>query len=239
MNQQELVEAVIKEVKRVLALRGVQIGPASQAPVAPETANTRPRASTVATSGNPNPGGNGSDLTGKQVIVVKDVQGMQGGILRIARKAVVTPMAIDYLREKGVKIERVDIQENKESASAAAGVALVGLAVSPDFPGNSSMLNSLLASKGLQVREFKGQSYEAAINNMCNAVASGAVHFGVCLENTGMLGPIHANRNQAVRAVHCRDMYEARAARVDIGANVVVLDANSDPEYVIAGFLGM
>jgi hypothetical protein len=179
------------------------------------------------------------DLTGKLVIVIKDVQGMQGGTLRINRKTVITPLAVDYLREKGVALERVDIQEKKESASSAAGAAQVGLAVSPDFPGNSGMLNSLLASKGLQVREFRGQSYEAAIENMGSAVASGTILFGVCLENTGMLGPIHANRNQAVRAVHCRDMYEARAARVDIGANVVVLDAHSDPEYVIAGFLGM
>jgi hypothetical protein len=237
MNQQELVEAVIKEVKRVLALRGVQIEPALQTPVARDTA-ARPVMSAAPSSGNVNLSGNGSDLTGKQVIVAKDVQGMQGGILRIARKAVITPMAIDYLREKGVKLERVDIQEKKES-TPAAGAALVGLAVSPDFPGNSAMLNSLLASKGLQVREFKGQSYEAAIHSMGNAVASGVVHFGVCLENTGMTGPIHANRNQAVRAVHCRDMYEARAARVDIGANMVVLDAHSDPEYVIAGFLGL
>ncbi len=239
MNQQELVEAVIKEVKRVLALRGVQIGPTTQTPVAPETANTRPRAATVTgvdRAANP---GHGPDLTAKQVIVLKDIQGLQGGTLRVSRKAVLTPMALDHLREKGVKLERVDVQERKESVAAGPAQVVAGLAVSPDFPGNSVILNSLLASRGIQVREFKAQSYEAAISAMCDAVASGAVHFAVCLENTGIIGPIHANRNQAVRAVHCRDTYEARAARVDIGANVFVLDSHSDPEYIIAGFTGM
>jgi len=238
MNQQELVEAVIKEVKRVLALRGIQIDAAPQRTVAAKPEKSLSGPSVIKSPERSNSAA-GSDLTGKQVIVVKDIQGLEGGVLHVSRKAVITPMAIDYLREKRVTLERVDIQQKKETKLSAPGAVMVGLAVSPDFPGNSGMLNSLLASKGLQVVEFKGQSYEAAIDSLGNAIASGAVLFGVCLENTGMLAPIHANRNRSVRAVHCRDMYEARAARVDIGANVVALDAHSDPEYVIAGFLGL
>lgn len=240
MNQQELVEAVIKEVKRVLALRGVSFESPAQSPSTPPAAVVRPQAAAAPVenrvSSNP---GSGVDLTAKQVIVLKDIQGIKGGVLRVSRQAVVTPMAIDHLRDKGVKLERIEVRKSPEPLSASPAAVVVGLAVSHDFPGNSAMLNSMLATRGMQVREFPAQSYESAIHTMCNAVAAGTVHFAICLEDTGMIGPIHANRNQAVRAVHCRDTYEARAARVDIGANVIVLDSHSDPEYVIAGFTGM
>lgn len=235
MNQQDLVEAVIREVRRVLALRGVQISPSPETATLTASAATRqapsPEPSAGASSAN-------ADLTGKQVIVLKDFQGFSGGSVRVARKAVVTPMAIDYAREKGITLVRVELTEKKENLASIPS-ALVGLAVKPDFQGNSAMVKSILAARGIQVREFTGQSYETAMQAVCEAVASGTVHFGICLENSGMLGPVHANRNQAIRAVHCRDLYEARAARVDIGANIIVLDAHSNPEAIISGFTGM
>lgn len=235
MNQQEMVEAVIKEVRRMLALRGVQISSSSD-PAAPSASQQA-----APSYGSVNSGAfsvSGADLTGKQVIVLKDMQGFTSGSVRVSRKAVITPMAVDYAREKGITLERVDVSEKREN-QASAPSTVVGLAVQPNFQGNTSMVQNFLSARGIQVREFTGQSYEAAMQSLCSAVASGTVHFGICLENSGMLGPVHANRNQAIRAVHCRDQYEARAARVDIGANVIVLDAHSNPESVISGFTGM
>lgn len=238
MNQQELVETVIREVKRVLALRGVDVAPVSGAAQAVSPArDASPQVVKGASAESAAPA-SGIDLTGKQVIVLKDIQTLAGGTVRIASKAVITPMAVDYAREKGITLVRVDSAEKKESGMPVP-VTAAGMAVCPDFPGNRGLLTSFLTGKGFQVREFTGQSYEASVKALCGAVSSGAVHFGVCLEHSGMMGVIHANRSQSVRAVHCRDLYDARAARVDIGANVIVLDSRSNPEEIISGFTGM
>ncbi len=235
MNQQEMVEAVIREVRRVLALRGVEIGPLSETvPAAPASA---PSYGNV-TTGQGAATASGTDLTGKQVIVLKDIQSFSGVSVQVARGVVITPMALDYAREKGITLVRVEAAQ-KTSNQPSIPTTLVGLAVKSDFQGNSALIRNFLTARGIQIREFTGQSYEAAMQSLCTGVSSGAVHFGICLENSGMLGPVHANRNQAIRAVHCRDQYEARAARVDIGANVIVLDAHSNPEAVISGFTGM
>ncbi|MDP2981883.1 MAG: RpiB/LacA/LacB family sugar-phosphate isomerase [Candidatus Latescibacter sp.] len=236
MNQDELIEAVVKEVKRVLALKGVQVASAPEKPPVSGKA-VSPHAKPALEA--PRTDSGGGDLTGKQVIIQKDLLMIQGKTVRIARKAVVTPLALDYAREKGITIMRVDATEKKEGMPSLPGAVTVGLAVSQGFPGNSGILCSILAAKGFQVRELSGASYETAVKNMCNAVASGTAQFGICLEKTGLEGPIHANRNQVIRAVHCRGIHEARAARVDIGANVIVLDAESDPEEIVSGFTGL
>lgn len=231
MNQQELVEAVLREVKRALAERGMvpQQAPASGSPA------PRAQAAPAAAAGRPG----GADLTTKLVILLKDLEGRGGGTVHVSRTAVITPMATDYAGEKGISIVRVEQSRKSETVSRAASAPTVGLAVCSDFSAGGGMVRSILESKGFTVREFAGQAYEAAIMSMCNAVASVSVLFGVCLERTGMLGPVHANRNHLIRAVHCRDSFEARAARVDIGANVIVLDAQGGPGGVISGFTGM
>lgn len=227
MNQQELVEAVLREVKRVLAERGM-------------TSGMTPAASPVRAAAAPVRSISGStDFTGKSVIVLKDIQGIAGGEVRVQKKAVVTPLAADYAREKGITIVRVESSVRKDTPAASSAQAAVGIAVSQDNISGGQSVKSFLESKGFAVREFAGARYDAAVTAMCDAVASGAALFGVCVERTGMEGPIHANRGKAIRAVHCRDTYEARAARIDIGANVVVIGAQADPAGVIAGFTGM
>ncbi len=231
MNQQELVEAVLREVKRVLAERGMGLGTTPAA--APVSSQVRTVAAPVrSVSGS-------TDFTGKSVVVLKDIQGIVGGEVRVQKNAVVTPLAADYAREKSISIVRVDRVVRKDESTATGAQAAVGIAVSQDNTAGGKAVKAFLESKGFAVREFTGARYDAAVAAMCDAVASGAALFGACVERTGMEAPIHANRNKAIRAVHCRDMYEARAARVDIGANVVVIGAQADPAGVIAGFTGM
>jgi len=230
MSQQELIEAVLREVTRVLAARGVSLAPAPSSGVAPSL----PRQAEPA----PVPAG-GGDLTGKQVVIQKDLLAFIGGTVRVAKTAVLTPLALDYAREKGITLVRTEPAAPRERAAGAAPAAVVGLAVEPEFPGGAAVPRAIIEAKGFTVREFTAPSYAAAVTGLGTAVAAGAVLFGACLERTGMRGPIIANRSQAIRAVHCRDLYEARAARVDIGANVVVLDAQSDPSSVLSGFTGL
>jgi hypothetical protein len=238
MNQNELIEMVIKEVKRALALKGIQIAPSPEIKSGPAQGNIDSSQGKTLSQISLPCSGDGS-LTGKQVIIQKDLLKITGNSIRIAPKAVITPMALDYAREKGITIIRVDAKEKKDDLPSFPGAITVGLVVGKDFPGNSGILNSILANKGFQIREYSGSSYETSVKNLCTAVASGAAQFGICLEKTGMEAPVFANRDQAIRAVHCRGIHEARAARVDIGANIIVLDYTSDPEEIISGFTGL
>ena len=234
MNQNELVEAIIKEVKRVLALRGVQVSPSplssSGIGISASTASFTASEQSVGSR----------DLKGKQVITQKDLETFQGQSITVAQNAVITPLAKDYAREKGIAITKVEQQVIPGNASVnQQPVVVAALAVAPDFPSDSAIVKKFLVSKGFQIKESSGKSYEDAITNLANAVSSGIASFGICIEKSGMEGPIYANRNKNIRAVHCRETYDARAARVDIGANVIVIDSVSNFEAVISGFAGL
>jgi hypothetical protein len=233
MNRDELVEAIIKEVKRVLALRGISVSSsASSAPVTSSPSPVSPAAKGVQSVGS-------TDLTGKQIITQKDLEAFKGQTITVTKRAVITPLAFDYAREKKIILSRIEqTAANKSSSAGKQSVVTVGLTVAPDFPGDSTVVKKFLASKGFTIKDFSGKSHETAINNLCTAVSSGSSDFGISIEKTGMEGPIYANRNRNIRAVHCRETMDARAARVDIGANVIVIDSTSNPEAVISGFVG-
>lgn len=245
MNHDELVEAIIREVKKVLTQRGIEVGSSSgkapaQTPANRPTLPVLESAAPVIGSGETAAVGS-TDLTGKQVITQKDLEAYQGQTITVTQKAVITPLALDYARDKNITVSRADVSPEKktEGTSLLPASITAALTVSPDFTGDGSILKSILESKRLTVKVFSGGTYEENVKKLAGAVASGSAQFGVCLENTGMVGPIHANRNNAVRAVHCRETFDARAARVDIGANVIVLDSASNPEAVISGFTGL
>jgi len=256
MNRDELIETIIKEVKRVLAERGVPVAPASGSTMtkgtrlergsAPGSSSLMQKASTAPVTV-PQPGISGvngmfgcRDLTGKQIITQKDLEKCTGVSIEVTRQAVITPLAFDYAKAKGISIKRVEKQAvTTNNPAPVMGNGVVALVVAHNFPGDKSIVSTILNRKNFQIREFAGHSYEAAVKKLSHAVASGSVHFGICIEKTGMEGPIHANRNPKINAVHCRDTYEARAARIDYGANVIVIDSISDPEAVISGFCGI
>ncbi len=245
MNQSDLIEAVVKEVRRVLAERGISVAPVSGGTAQTPSVSAKPSPkvfSQAVPSASPSSDSaiGSSDLTVKQVSVQRDIEGVTNSIIRVTKKAVITPLATDYAKSKGIKIERIEgspvISDGFVSSQSTVAVALT---VSPDFSGDSGIVNSLLKSKGFQIRNFSERTYETAVKKLCGSVASGAVQFGVCIEKTGMEGPIHANRNTKIRAVHCRGTIDARAARVDYNANVIVIDSASDPDAVISGFTGI
>ena len=246
MDRDQLVETIIKEVRRVLAEKGVPIAPASGATSAPVSTSevNKPQALRVGTT---QPVISGTDyivgtrdLSGKQVITQKDLEGLKGASIQVTLNAVITPLARDYAREKGISITRIEQKAaTVDNRVSVPGTVTVALVFAPDFPGDPKIVNSILNSKGFQIRDLSGQQYEEAVKKLAAAVASGSAHFGVCIEKTGMEGPIHANRNSKIRAVHCRGTFDARAARVDYNANVIVIDSTSDPDAVISGFCGM
>lgn len=235
MTNEQLVDAIVAEVKRVLAQRGIETGSGS-AP-APAAASATPAASAPTAFSVTSSIGT-TDLTGRQVITQKDLATLANTTITVTKRAVISPLALDYAREKQITINRVE-QSPRPSGGTAGPSVTAAVVVSPEFPADKNTVNSFLTTKGFQVRDFSGSSYEQAVKALAGAVASGAAQFGVCIEKTGIEGPIHANRNEKVRAAHCRTVIEARAARVDYQANVIVIGAGSDPRAVVAAFCGL
>ena len=78
MNRDELVEAIVNEVKRVLALRGVTVGAAqTQTSVAGSAVPTPKTAQQPVGS---------TDLTGKQVLTQKDFEAHKGQTVNVSKK---------------------------------------------------------------------------------------------------------------------------------------------------------
>ena len=240
MNRDELVEAIIKEVKNVLALRGVTIAPSSSVPAAGGKSRAVSAPAKYARPADNTQSVGSSDLTGKQIITQRDLEGLDGQSITVRKNAVITPLAYDYAREKGISLNKVEQPAvTGGSGGNSQTVVNVSLVVAPDFPGDCSVVRNFLKSKGFNIKEVTGKSHEAAVNALGTSVSSGSSDFGVCIEKTGMQAPIYANRNKNIRAVHCRETLDARAARVDLGANVIVIDSASNPEAVLSGFVGL
>ena len=106
MNQKELVETIIKEVKHALDLRGIQVSssPERNTVATPSSVNTTPE---VSASGMTDQSIGSRDSTGKQVITQRDLEALQGQSITVTTRAVITPLAHDYAREKGITITRV------------------------------------------------------------------------------------------------------------------------------------
>ena len=58
---------------------------------------------------------------------------------------------------------------------------------------------------------------------VAGSVSGGQTDWGIVADETGMMGPVIANRVAGVIAVACRDPLEAKWARERIGANVLCI----------------
>lgn len=241
MNRDDLIEAIIKEVKRVLAERGIPVAAESAEKAVASKVSGAPAQSgkSIVPAAVPGPGTSVGtrDLTGRQIITQKDLEAFQGSTIHVTRKAIITPLAVDFARSKGITIVKVD--SVAPSADKSVDQVVVAVAFAPNFRGDKSIVTTILNGKGFVIRDFSDAAYDSGIKKLTSAVASGSANFGVLIENSGMEGPIYGNRNDKIRAVHCRTTIDARAARVDYAANVIVIDSTSDPDAVISGFCGM
>ena len=238
MNQEQLVAAIVAEVKRVLELRGISVN-SGDSNVKPVTYSAPKKTSLPGTlnTGSPAPAskktipaasGETLDLTGIKVITRKSLEGISAGQVLIAQRAVVTPMASDYAREKGIAFVRNgDGQQGSYAGNTGAALPVAAVAVDPAFNCGNRDIAGLFARQGVNADLIAGSSYEAAVTRCAENVASGGAQFAVCIERTGFAGPVYANRNPRIRAAFCRNMNDVRAARRDLDANVIVLDSLS------------
>lgn len=161
------------------------------------------------------------DERSKQVITERELHGAaRGDTLRVDENAILTPLAADAIKERGIELERV----RRRSASRKR------IALGADHGGfeMKEALKRLLADLGHDVQDFGTHSTEAVdypdyAHVVARAVARGTCDLGIVIDGAGIGSCMAANKVPGVRAAMCYDAVTARNSREHNGANVLTL----------------
>lgn len=161
------------------------------------------------------------DERGKQVITERELHSAQAGdTLRVDENALLTPLAADAIKDRGIQLERV----RRRSANRRR------VAVGADHGGfeMKEAIKRLLAELGHDVQDFGTHSTEAVdypdyAHAVARAVARGTCDLGIVVDGAGIGSCMTANKVPGVRAAMCYDAATARNSREHNGANVLTL----------------
>jgi ribose 5-phosphate isomerase B len=161
------------------------------------------------------------DERGKRVITEHELrQTAAGDTVRIDDGAIITPLAADLARERGVQIERVRRRSSRR----------LRIAVGADHGGfeMKEELKRVLADLGHDSQDFGTHSTEAVdypdyAHMVARAVARGTCNVGIIIDGAGIGSCMTANKVPGVRAAMCYDAASARNSREHNGANVLTL----------------
>jgi len=156
------------------------------------------------------------------VITEAEIRSLSSGdVLRIDEDALLTPLAADMTRERGVLVERVRPRSAAHSVRIAIGADHGGFEM-------KEQLKKVLADLGHEFQDFGTHSTEAVdypdyAHVVARAVARGTCDLGIVIDGAGIGSCMVANKVPGVRAAMCYDEPSARNSRVHNGANVLTL----------------
>jgi ribose 5-phosphate isomerase B len=161
------------------------------------------------------------DERGKQVITERELHGVNAGdTLRIDDGAILTPLAADAIKDRGILLERV----RRRSANRKR------IALGADHGGfeMKEAIKRLLAELGHDFQDFGTHSTDAVdypdyAHAVARAVAKGGCDLGIVVDGAGIGSCMAANKVPGVRAAMCYDEATARNSREHNGANVLSL----------------
>jgi ribose 5-phosphate isomerase B len=162
------------------------------------------------------------DERGKVVITELEVRAASpGDTLRIDESAILTPLAQDLVRERGVQLERVRRRTAARKKRIALGADHGGFEMKTE-------VKRVLAELGHDHQDFGTHSIEAVdypdyAHLVARAVAGGSCDLGIMIDGAGIGSCMVANKIPGVRAAMCYDEASARNSREHNGANVLTL----------------
>ena len=165
-----------------------------------------------------------ADLTDKTLITENDIRAAAtGSTLRIAAKALVTPLAADLARERHITLERTS------TTSSGRGPART-IAIGADHGGfeMKEALKKVLEDLGCGYQDFGTNSTSAVdypdfAQAVALAVARKTCDLGIMIDGAGIGSCMVANKIPGIRAAMCYDEASARNSREHNGANVLTL----------------
>ncbi len=165
-------------------------------------------------------GGRRLTLTGR-VVSLADVNGRLDGVnaINLARGAVLTPAARDYLIHRGVAISR-GVEAGTTQPLPSVHALVLGVAETNYDP---SGMVSHLGKRGTIVQQLARTGLASVVRETCDAVALGGQR-GLLLTAETTAAVCMANRRQGVRAALANDSAAAEQAMRSVAANVLVTD---------------
>jgi ribose 5-phosphate isomerase B len=155
----------------------------------------------------------------RAVVTERDVPA--SGELRVPRGALLTPLARETARERGVSIVEADEPVAAPEKTVALGSDHGGYRL-------KEALKPLLDELGVAVRDVgvhneQPADYPDIALAVAGLVASGAAARGVIVDGAGIGSAIAANKVKGIRAALCYDLVSARNSREHNDANVLTL----------------
>ena len=162
------------------------------------------------------------DERGKQVITEQELRSAtEGDTLRVDEGAILTPLAADLVRERGLELERVRRRSAARPKRIALGADHGGFEMKVE-------IKRVLSDLGHDFQDFGTHSTEAVdypdyAHAVARAVARGVCDLGIVVDGAGIGSCMAANKVPGVRAAMCYDTATARNSREHNGANVLTL----------------
>jgi len=162
------------------------------------------------------------DERGKSVITELEIRSANtGDTLRMDEAAILTPLAQDLVRERGIQVERVRRRSAARKKKIALGADHGGFEM-------KEALKRVLGDLGHDFQDFGTHSTEAVdypdfAHTVARAVASGNCDLGIMIDGAGIGSCMVANKVPGVRAAMCYDEASARNSREHNGANLLTL----------------
>jgi len=162
------------------------------------------------------------DLTDKTLISEDDIRNVPvGSTLRISAKALVTPLAADFARERHIRFERVAAAGRETRRKIAIGADHGGFEM-------KEALKAVLAELGCEYQDFGTHStdpvdYPDFAHAVALAVSRKTCDLGIMIDGAGIGSCMAANKVRGIRAAMCYDEASARNSREHNGANVLTL----------------
>jgi ribose 5-phosphate isomerase B len=162
------------------------------------------------------------DERGKQVITERELRdAARGDTIRIGLSALITPLAADLARERGVIVERTAPRYGSRRQRIALAADHGGFEMKEE-------IKRVLSDLGHEYQDFGASStspvdYPDYAHVAARAVASGACTLGIIVDGAGIGSCMVANKVPGIRAAMCYDEATARNSREHNGANVLTL----------------
>ena len=213
-------EIARRAAARVLAERGTRPTPAPAARAVPVEA---PRASASSAPTKPprlEVRAEPQDDSRKLVLGTCLADTPDGGVLRVAAGAIVTPLAAEEAHRRHIRIER---GERDSGRRIAVGCDHGGFALKQELLGWLRALGHQPVDFG--TRDENPVDYPDFARAVAEAVAGGQCELGIVIDGAGIGSAIAANKVPGVRAATCCDVAMAKNAREHNYANVLSLGA--------------
>jgi len=146
----------------------------------------------------------------------------------ISKDEILTPLAIDRIRQSGIVIKQVN---EKYSANVIGKEKLI---IGSDHTGVKAkkMLVDYLKKKSFEITDIGTYSedsvdYPDIAFIVASRVALNEFDFGILIDATGIPSAITANKIPGIRAATCYNEFSAKSSREHNNANILVLGAKA------------